>query len=90
MALRINDWETERLATEVATMTGESKTTAIRRSLEERRDRLSHEARMRDRKKELYRLLEQKIWPRIPPFVLGTKVSRREKARILGYGPERS
>ena len=88
MALNIKDPETERLAAEVAAMTGESKTKAIRSSLAERKERLSYRIAGRDRKKELYRLLEQEIWPRIPRSVLGKRVSRREKERILGYGPE--
>jgi antitoxin VapB len=88
MALNIKDPETERLAAEVAAMTGESKTKAIRSSLAERKERLSYRIGGRDRKKELYRLLEQEIWPRIPRSVLGKRVSRREKERILGYGPE--
>jgi antitoxin VapB len=88
MALNINDSETQRLASEVARMTGESKTTAIRTSLEQRKERLSLNVGRRDRRKELYRLLEQEIWPRIPPSILGKKLSRREKVRILGYGPE--
>jgi antitoxin VapB len=88
MALNIKDPETERLAAEVAAMTGESKTKAIRSSLAERKERLSYRIGRRDRKKELYRLLEQEIWPRIPPSILGKRLSRREKERILGYGPE--
>ena len=88
MALNINDPETEQLAAEVAAMTGESKTKAIRSSLAERKERLSCGLSGRNRKKDLYRLLEQEIWPRVPPSVLGKRVSRREKDRILGYGPE--
>ncbi len=88
MALNIKDPETERLAAEVAGMTGESKTKAIRSSLAERKERLSYRIGRRDRKKELYRLLEQEIWPRIPPSILGKRLSRREKERILGYGPK--
>ena len=88
MALNIKDPETERLAAEVAKMTGESKTKAIRSSLAERKERLSYRISGRDRRKQLYRLLEQEIWPRIPPRLLGKKLSRREKERILGYGPE--
>ena len=37
MALNIKNADVERLATEVARLTGESKTEAIRRALEERR-----------------------------------------------------
>lgn len=88
MALNIKDPETERLAAEVAKMTGESKTKAIRSSLAERKERLSYRISGRNRRKELYRLLEQEIWPRIPHGLLGKKLSRREKERILGYGPE--
>ncbi|MSO83388.1 MAG: PSK operon transcription factor, partial [Acidobacteria bacterium] len=40
MALNLKNPEVERLAAEVARLTGESKTEAIRRSLEERRQRL--------------------------------------------------
>jgi antitoxin VapB len=88
VALNSNDPETERLAAEVAAMTGESETEAIRSSLAERKERLSCGLSKRDRKKDLYRLLEQEIWPRIPPSVLGKKLSRREKDRILSQGPE--
>jgi antitoxin VapB len=88
MPLNIKDPETERLAAEVAAMTGESKTKAIRSSLAERKERLSCRIGRRDRKKELYRLLEREIWPRIPRSVLGKRLSRREKEKILGYGPE--
>jgi antitoxin VapB len=86
MALNIKDPETERLAGEVAAMTGESKTKAIRSSLAERKDRLSYRVSRRNRREELLRVLEEEIWPIIPRALLGTKLSRREKERILGYG----
>ena len=41
MPLNIKNSEVERLAAEVARLTGESKTEAIRRALDERRRRLS-------------------------------------------------
>ena len=41
MALNIKNAQVEDLATEIAGITGESKTEAIRRALEERRQRLS-------------------------------------------------
>ncbi len=41
MALNIKDRETEKLAAEVAAITGESKTRAVRIALEERKQRLS-------------------------------------------------
>ena len=40
MALNLKNAEVERLAAEVARLTGESKTEAIRRALDERRQRL--------------------------------------------------
>lgn len=88
MALNIKDPETERLAKEVAELTGESKTRAIRSSLAERKERLSLRGTKRHRREDLLRLLEEEIWPSIPPKLLGKKLSRREKERILGYGPE--
>ena len=42
MALNIKNDEVERLAAEVARLTGESKTEAIRRALAERRQRLAY------------------------------------------------
>jgi hypothetical protein len=33
-------------------------------------------------------VLEEEIWPIIPRALLGTRLSRREKERILGYGPD--
>lgn len=44
MALSIKDLETERLALEVAALTGDSKTGAVRQALRERRDRLRRDA----------------------------------------------
>lgn len=45
MALSIKSMETERLAREIAAKTGESLTDAIRKALEERRDRLRNQRR---------------------------------------------
>lgn len=85
MALNIKDPETERLVAEVAAMTGESKTGAIRSALAERKERLSYRLARRDRREELLRLLQEEIWPSIPRSVLGKRVSRRERERLLGY-----
>jgi antitoxin VapB len=88
MALNIKDRETERLATEVAKLAGESKTGAIRTALAERRDRLILRVPRGSRRERIMRLLEDEIWSSMPPQVLGKKFSRRAKERILGYGPE--
>lgn len=88
MALNIKDPETVRLATEVAEMTGESKTRAIRSALADRKERLAYGMTKRDRLKDLRRLLEEEIWPSIPKSVLGKKITKKERERILGYGKE--
>jgi antitoxin VapB len=88
VALNIKDPEAERLAAEVAKMTGESKTRAIRSALADRKERLAYGMTRRDRLKDLRRLLEEEIWPSLPKSVLGRKLTRKEKERILGYGKE--
>ena len=88
MALNIKDPEAERLAAEVAAMTGESKTRAIRVALEERRQRLATRVTRRDRGKALRRFLADEVWPQIPARFLGRRLGRREIDAILGYGPE--
>jgi len=87
MALNIKDREAERLAAEVAAITGESKTRAIRVALEERKARLAMRVVRRDRGKALRRFLVDEVWSQIPPRVLGRRVGRREREAILGYGP---
>jgi len=86
MALNIKDRETERLAAEVAAMTGESKTRAVRVALEERKQRLALRIGRRDRAHELQRFLEREVWPELPRRVVGKRVTRREREAILGYG----
>ena len=86
--MNIKNEEVERLATEVARMTGESKTEAIRRALAERRQRLAYRIAPGDREAHARRFLEREVWPRIPEDQLGRRLSRSEEDEILGYGPE--
>ena len=88
MALNIKDPETEKLAAEVAAITGESKTRAVKVALQERRQRLAVRVVRRDRVQELRRFLEEEVWPQVPRTVIGKRVTRREREAILGYGPE--
>lgn len=88
MALNIKDREAERLAAEVAAMTGESKTRAIRVALEERKQRLAVRSVRRDRGEALRSFLEEEVWPQVPRRVLGRRTTRREREAILGYGSE--
>ena len=88
MALNIKNPEVERLVDEVAEIAGETKTEAVRRALLERRDRLNLSGRRRDRTEEFLRFLEREIWPKIPPELLGRRITREEEDEILGYGPD--
>lgn len=88
MALNIKDPETERLAREVASLTGESKTRAIRVALQERRQRLAFRVHKRTRRELLVRFLEREVWPRIPADERGRRLSKEDEETLLGYGPE--
>lgn len=88
MALNIKNAEVERLAAEIARLTGETKTEAIRRALVERRVRLRSRIADESRADRIQRFLEREIWSRIPPDQLGKAPDRAERERILGYGEE--
>lgn len=88
MALNIKNEEVEHLAAEVARITGESKTEAIRRALAERRQRLAYRVNPGDRRVRALRFLEDEVWPRIPAGELGRRLTREEEDEILGFGPE--
>lgn len=86
MALNLKNREVERLATEVARLTGESKTEAIRRALLERRGRLKGQPTA-ERRERVFVFLRAKVWPGIPENQLGRRLTRAEEDEILGYGP---
>jgi antitoxin VapB len=86
MALTIKNAEVERLASEVARLTGESKAEAIRRALDERLRRLQTSA-TDSRRARVLRFLERKVWPSLPKGRIGRRLSRAERDEILGYGP---
>jgi antitoxin VapB len=87
MGLNIKNADVERLATEVAGMTHETKTEAIRRALLERRARLQARGAKGADRKSVRDYLERDVWPLIPPAELGRVLSREEEDEILGYGP---
>ncbi len=62
MALNIKNSRVESLATEISEITGESKTEAIRRALEERKQRLSFQVVRESRAEELRSFLEREVW----------------------------
>jgi antitoxin VapB len=88
MAMNIKSVDVERLAEEIAEMTGESKTQAVREALRERRDRLAFRVTPAERRAHLLRFLEREIWSKIPPDQLGRAPDRSLEDEILGYGPE--
>jgi antitoxin VapB len=87
MALNIKNAEVERLAADVAELAGESKTEAIRRALLDRKDRLMIRRSNLSKAERLERLLRNEIWPQIPRAVRGKRISKKEREKILGYGP---
>jgi antitoxin VapB len=88
MSVNIKNREVVILIDEVARLTGESKTEAVRRSLEERRARLAYQYAGSDRASRLARFLQTEAWPVVPADQLGRVLTRPEEDRILGYGPE--
>ena len=87
MALNIKNPQVEKLAKEIARITGETKTEAIKKALEERKERLSFQIAPRDRRADLLGFLEREIWAFIPEDRLGKKWSKKQEAALLGYGP---
>lgn len=88
MALNIKNREVEQLADEVAQLTGESKTEAIRRALLERRGRLRQRVTAEAQRDRLESFLIREVWSRVPPDQAGRPPTREERERILGYGAE--
>lgn len=87
MALNVKDEEAVRLAGEIAAITGESKTRAIRVAPQERRDRLRAASGAGTRGERLLRFLEREAWPLLPPEERGRPpLTKEEKEEILGYG----
>jgi antitoxin VapB len=88
MALNIKNPEVERLASEVARLADESKTEAIRQALADRRQRLLARGGRASKRERLASFLRDRIWPEIPPRLLHRRVAKKEREKILGYGPE--
>ena len=88
VALNIKNYEVELLATEVARMTGESKTEAVRQALAERKARLSLRIDPSSRQARVRRFLERDVWPHVPASERGRRLTRDEEDAVLGYGPD--
>lgn len=88
MALNIKDPATEALAAEVARMTGDSKTGAVRTALRERRDRLRMRGEQRGSAAHMMRMLEEEIWPSLGLDEQQPPMTKAEREEILGIGPD--
>ena len=88
MALNIKDPVTERLAAEVAELTSNTKTGAIRSALEDQLRRLNEQAGRRVRGERVRRFFVDEAWPQIPSDILGTTTTKEQREEILGYGAE--
>jgi len=86
--LNIKNAEVERLIRELSTLTGETKTEAVRRAVEERLERLAFRAGGDDRDARLRRFLKQEVRPLVTKTQRGRTLRRAEEDAILGYGPE--
>lgn len=87
MALNIKNVEVEQLAAEVAEISGETKTEAVRKALAERKQRLASRIAPTDRRSRATRFLEREVWPAVPESEVGRRLSTEEEDDILGFGP---
>lgn len=86
MALNIKNQDVEKLLDEVVQITGESKTEAVRKALEERRQRLALRFVTHQGDARLLSFLQDEIWPQVPAELIGTRLTKAEEENILGYG----
>jgi antitoxin VapB len=84
MPLNIKNTMVEELVAELARLTGETKTEAVRRALAERLERVRRRTSGVDRAERLRRVLESEIWPTVPTDVRGRPRDRDDEERILG------
>lgn len=87
MALNIKNADVEHLVEDITAVTGETKTEAIRRALEERKARLAFQMSGSDRGRRIRQFLTE-AWRAVPRKQLGRRLSREEEDALLGYGRE--
>ena len=88
MPLNIKNFEVEELVDDVARITGETKTEAVRKALEERRSRLSLRVIVTDPAVRFHKFLEEEVWLLVPPSEKGRVMSREEVDHLLGFGED--
>jgi antitoxin VapB len=87
MTININNLGVEKLLDEITQLTGESRTEAVRKALEERRHRLAMQVATHD-KVGLLTFLQNEVWSQIPAAQAGVQLTKEEEERILGYGEQ--
>jgi antitoxin VapB len=87
VALNIKNVRVERLASEVAAITGESKTEVIYQALLKRKKQLVFQVAPQNRAAKLRDFLESEVWKVVPKRLLGKQLTREQEDEILGYGP---
>jgi antitoxin VapB len=86
--LNIKNAAVEALVDEVVAITGETRTEAVRRALEDRRANLAIRRAGEDRHARLLRFLAAEVDPLVPAAERGRRLTRDEEAALLGYGPD--
>ena len=86
MSLIIDDPRIEAMVDQIALATGESRVEALRHALEAQCQSLR--PKQESRTATLRRYLEQEVWPNLPSDIRGKGLSKSEREKILGYGPE--
>ena len=86
MALNIKNAEVERLAEEVARLTGESKPRPFGACPSASSGLPT--AHPNDRESRIRRYLEREVWPLVPADEVGRRLTAEEEEPILGFGPD--
>jgi len=87
VAIHIKDTVVTKLAAELASLTGESKTEAIRNALEEKMARLAIEAARRARRADMARILGREVCTLARAGRKKRVLSTAEIQELLAYGP---
>jgi hypothetical protein len=86
MALNIKNQGVEQLLQDIVTLTGETKTEAVRNALAARQRRLIFRFVTAKSNNRFYAFLEDEVWQKVPPEQFGVALTKEEEEHILGYG----
>jgi antitoxin VapB len=88
MGLNIKALDVEAAVGKLARLTRVSKTEAVRRAVTRELEQIEPDLVREDRIRLAKKWLEEEVWPNLPPGVLGRGVTKEEREKILGYGPD--